>query len=187
MANPASQPRADEAWIRQIQAGDPHAFDRLIERHSRDLVKFAQLYVQSREVAEEVVLDVFVGIWRLGRRWELRGALRPYLYGATRKECFAYLRTRRLDLADGRAPERAADGGGADQALRYKELRRALAQTVAAFPERRRQVFSLSRYHGLTYAEIAAVLGISVKTVEKHMALALKTLRERLAPFLSLL
>ena len=187
MTSPATQPRKEEAWVQQIQAGDLRAFDGLIERYSRDLVKFARLYVQSREVAEEIVVDVFVGMWKQGQRWQLRGALRPYLYGATRKGCFAYLRTRRLKLSDGHAWEGATGEGEAEHTLRYKELRRALGQAVAVFPERRRQVFSLSRYHGLTYAEIAAVLGISVKTVEKHMALALKTLRERLAPFLGLL
>ena len=184
---PVSRAESERAWIAQIQAGTPHAFDQLIERYSRDLIKFGQLYVQSREVAEEIVLDVFVNIWKMGSRWQPRGALKPYLYGAVRKECFAYQRQRRLVVGEGPALESLAGAEATEQTLRYKELRHALARTVAAFPDRRRQVFALSRYHGLTYAQIAAVLGISVKTVEKHMGLALKSLRDRLAPFLSLI
>ena len=185
--NPATQPESEEVWIAQIQAGSPQAFDWLIERYSRDLIKFGQLYVQSREVAEEIVLDVFVNIWKMGQRWQPRGALKPYLYGAVRKQCFAYQRGRRLAMGDPAALESLAGTEATEQTLRYKELRHALAQAVAAFPDRRRQVFALSRYHGMTYAQIAAVLGISIKTVEKHMVLALKNLRDRLAPFLSLI
>jgi RNA polymerase sigma-70 factor (ECF subfamily) len=55
---------------------------------------------------------------------------------------------------------------------------------VQSLPDRCREVFELSRVHGLKYAEIARALGISVKTVEAQMGKALRTLRERLAPWL---
>ena len=51
-------------------------------------------------------------------------------------------------------------------------------------PDRCREVFELSRVHGLKYAEIASQLGISVMTVDAQMGTALRTLRERLAPWL---
>jgi RNA polymerase sigma-70 factor (ECF subfamily) len=64
------------------------------------------------------------------------------------------------------------------------ELAAAAAAAVADLPPRCREVFTLSRARGLSYAEIAETLGISVKTVEAQMARALRGLRERLAPWL---
>ena len=65
-----------------------------------------------------------------------------------------------------------------------EELAAALKEAMGALPERCREVFELSRVQGLRYAEIAAVLGISIKTVEGQMGRALRILRERLAPWL---
>ena len=59
-----------------------------------------------------------------------------------------------------------------------------MRRAVAQLPDRCREVFELSRVHGLTYAEIARALDISVKTVEAQMGKALRTLRERLGPYL---
>ena len=65
-----------------------------------------------------------------------------------------------------------------------EEIDAALKQAVGALPERCREVFELSRVHGLRYAEIASTLGISVKGVEAQMGRALRELRRRLAPWL---
>ena len=62
-------------------------------------------------------------------------------------------------------------------------MEKALQRALDALPERRRLIYLLSRQHGLTYAEIAAALEISIKTVETQMGRALKFLRRRLATF----
>ena len=64
------------------------------------------------------------------------------------------------------------------------EIEVALRKAVAGLPDRCREVFELSRVHGLKYAEIAQVLGVSVKAVEAQMGKALQRLREQLAPWL---
>lgn len=178
------QESEDRAWIERIRRGDRQAFDRLLADYHRDLIRFASYYVSSPEVAEEVVMDVFIAIWRMGYRWCPRGALRAYLYGAVRNGSLAYLRRQRLSFEAGVRPEELAHQSRADELLHCAETQRLVAETVGGLPERRRVVFSLARFHGLSYAEIAAILGISSKTVEKHMGLALQTLRERLAVLL---
>jgi RNA polymerase sigma-70 factor (ECF subfamily) len=66
----------------------------------------------------------------------------------------------------------------------HEELSVAVQAAVQSLPDRCREVFELSRVHGLKYAEIARQLGISVKTVEAQMGKALRTLREKLAGWL---
>jgi len=68
----------------------------------------------------------------------------------------------------------------ADDALHHEELEQRAREAVDALPERRRQIFLLSRRHELTYTEIAGALDLSVKTVETQMSRALRFLRERL-------
>ena len=65
-----------------------------------------------------------------------------------------------------------------------EELQAAIARAMDGLPPRCREVFELSRLHGLKYAEIAQVLGVTVKAVEAQMARALRTMREELAPWL---
>ncbi len=131
-------------------------------------------------------MDVFISIWRRSQAWRPHGAFRVYLFGATRRRSYDYLRRRRKTVPlDERLVTRVEGGPWED--IRMDELQRALWGAINAFPPRRREVFVLSRFHGLRYTEIAAILGISVKTVEKHMGLALRQLRKRLGPFLSLL
>lgn len=175
----------EDGWKKRIQAGDELAFDRLFEVYYADLVQFARHYVGRTGDAEELVLDVFTNIWTLGPQWQPRGSLRVYLYGAVRNRCSSSLRRRRPERAAPVALLRVATTQDAEEALRLNDLRRVVSRAIAAMPERRKMVFVLSRSHGLTYAEVAALLDISTKTVEKHMTLALKSLRERLAPFLA--
>ena len=73
---------------------------------------------------------------------------------------------------------------GVTDALESRQRHAVLIEAIAALPDRCREVFELSRVHGLKYAEIARTLGISVKTVEAQMGKALRTLRERLAAWL---
>ncbi len=111
-----------------------------------------------------------------------------YLYTAARNRALKHLRHRRVVA---RWAERVASaplptGPQADERLRTREMAEAIRRAIDALPDRCRQIFLLSREKYLSYAEIAEVLGISVKTVETQMWRALKSLRKSLAPYLGL-
>ena len=184
--NSASQPTNDEDWVEQIQKGDYVAFEALFSAYYEDLFKFVRSYLRSPQVAEELVQDIFFNIWRGRHQWSPHGSLKAYLYGAARNHAAKYKRhqhiKKRWQMQKERDPKPVS--AGPEDALRHRELQQALQRAVAEMPERRRLIYMLSRNRNLTYAEIAAVLGISINTVKVQMGRALKFLRHRLAPFL---
>lgn len=184
-ARATSAGETDRALVEAVRRRDYRAFQRLFERYYVEMVRYAQTIVREREEAEGLMQELFVKIWRMGDEWNPQDALRPYLFAMAQNHCLSHLRKRRRrerlfrEWFSRSSPEPETT----PHDLEVEELRRAAREAVAAMPERRRQIYVLSRDHGLAYGEIAALLGISVKTVEAHMGQALKFLRERLAPF----
>lgn len=176
----------DEPLIERIRMGDLAAFEELFRTYYEQLVDFARSHVGSQDVAEDVVQVVFCNVWGLRKQWRPRASVRAYLYGAVRNRCLDYLETERnherLFLEHGEHTENEADPA---RQLEAKELRWAIDRSVAELPERRRQIFVLARDHGLSYAEIAALLGISIHTVDVQLVRATRFLRGRLANLLS--
>ncbi len=177
--------RDERDWVERIRVGDAVAFEELFGRYYEPLVGFAYGYVQSKAVAEEIVQDVMFRVWERRAAWSVDGSVASYLYRAVRNGSLNHGRTERR-------ARRAFEGGGlalsgprwaprADDRVETAELVDRLRTTVAALPDGCRQVYLLNRQHGLSYAEIAAVLGISVKGVETQIGRALKRLKEQLA------
>ncbi len=156
----------------------------LFREHYSGLCGFVTRYVKSRDIAEEVVQEVFLRIWE-----QCEGAgggtpTRAYLYAAARNQAITILRHERVvarHVARHASPAALpAVHPPADDAAQLDEITRAARQAIAALPERSRLVFLLSREREMSYAEIAAVLGISIKTVEGTMMRALRRLRASL-------
>jgi len=171
----------------QSRAIPDDAFDALVRAHYGRLCNFAHRYVDSRDVAEDIVQDVFARLWRQHDAFDVRDPL-PYLYQAVRNRAVTYRRQRvvrdrwreqqTLRDDDRQEPDTAS-------AVEVADLAEAVRRAIDALPERCRLVFTMSREQDLTYAEIARALGISVKTVETQMGRALKALRTLLAGYLS--
>lgn len=175
----------EAAWVRQIRDGDEKAFERLFRAYCPRLVQFVCRYVGDRAVAEGLVQDVFLAVWADRRRLQADKNIKTYLYTAAKNRALKHLRhgaVQRQSAAEvalafphPKTPE---------DERRQHELEKAICQAVDALPEQCRILFCMNRYDRLTYAEIAAIQGISLKTVETQMGRALKALRQRLAALL---
>ena len=176
---------SDQALLDRLAASDPAAFDEIFRGHYADLVVRAERYTHDRSTAEEVAQEVFVELWRRRASLQLQSTLRAYLHAATRNRALNRIRHERV--RNRAVPYLQLEGSNrsttSDRVVE-REIDQALRDAVAELPERCREIFELSRLSGLRYAEIADVLGISVKTVETQMGKALRILRERLAPWL---
>jgi len=178
----------DRDRVDRVRAGDVHAFEELFRAYKNDLGAFVASYVRSREGAEEVIQELFLHLWQQRHVWDVAVPLNIYLFRAARNRAISWLRHERVESA---FRERVARAGAdafaprqppsSDEAARVRELEDAIDQVVSTLPERCGEVFRLNRYHHLSYAEVAEVMAISVKTVEGQMGRALATLRVRLA------
>lgn len=169
----------------RIRRGDEGAFDEVFREHYAPLVRSAEAMLHRRDLAEEIVQDVMLALWQRREAFVVEDSLRGYLFRATRNRALNHLRHAAIERKA--EPELSAvDSPDADAptTLVGEEIDVALQRAISVLPPRCREVFELSRVHGLRYAEIATTLGISVKTVEAQMGKALRVLREQLAPWL---
>lgn len=180
----------ERVWIARARSGDMGAFEAIFRAHYQRLCLFAEGFVNSSDQAEDLVEEVFVRTWE--SRESCRGcdSLKAYLYVAVRNRAFKLLRHRRVvdRLAErtgsgGPVPGMSANRDDPAENAAASELARAVERAIASLPERSRQAYLLHRQHGMSYAEIAATMEISTKTVENHLARAVKALRENLAPW----
>jgi RNA polymerase sigma-70 factor, ECF subfamily len=181
---PTPAPDDPAALVERVRAGDERAFAEIFEAYYARLVAFARASLQTRDVAEEMVQDVFVQLWARRESLAIERSLTAYLFRAVRNRISNERRALRLETAYSEQIVRELGPAAAartDERLGERLLQLSLADALARLPERPRQVFLLNRREHLAYAEIAEVLGIAVKTVEMHMARALAALRASLA------
>ena len=173
----------DVLIMKVIEHDDYMAFQVLFEKMYSPLCQFCIKFVKSPEVAEELVSDVFYSIWKNRNRLSVTSP-KAYLFTSVRNKGFDYLRKIKkmahCDLED--ATHLPADVANSQEILVLRELTASLERSVARLPKQCKLIYELSRDQGLKYKEIAAILQVSVKTVETQMGRALKHLRNSL-PF----
>jgi RNA polymerase sigma-70 factor (ECF subfamily) len=159
-------------------------FDVLVREEYGRLAELAAALLRSRTDAEDIVQDVLLAVWRHRARFDFDDP-RPYLVRAVRnrvvsrrsqhsfrERCLHLLKISAASAADGNR-----DSSDGDPAV-YDETARALDAALASLTPRSREIFLLQRVSGLSYAQIAATLGIAPKTVENLMGRALQRLRQ---------
>ncbi len=181
----ALQVPSDEVLMRRISESDRDAFRILMHRHWEGLVGCAHAITGAMDPAEDVAQKAFVRVWRGRRRWTESGTVTGYLYRITRNLA---LNARRDASNESRRRDRAGraqlDDPVADSPEAHLELARLehdIGIAVAALSPRRREIFVLSRFHGLSHREIAEALEVSPQTVANQMTAALMELRQALA------
>ena len=183
---PAERDQTDDReLLARLRAGEQQAFDAIFRAHYATLVGLAEGMLRSRAAGEDVVQEVMLELWRRREEVVIQESLRAYLVRSTRNRALNQIRHANVQrkAEPALARDEAVSPTGASL-LVASELREAITAAIAELPPACREVFVLSRTQGLRYAEIAATLGISVKTVESQMGKALRHMRTRLAQWL---
>lgn len=161
-------------------------FESLFRSNYSTLCAYANHFLKDVSASEEVVQEVMYRLWVNRQTTQISGSIQAYLFRAVRNSCLNVIKHHGVVEAFRRSEEQAGANtvNGEEDTLVVRELESKIRHAIDLLPVERRKVFILSRYDGLTYAEIAGKLGISVKTVENQMGKALKFLREELAEYL---
>lgn len=175
-----------DVWLERIRAGDMVAFTDVYIMYAERLATYARAYVPDQSTAEEIAHDVLASLWHHRTARTIRSTLLAYLYGAVRLAALKWVRgmdvrDRYLSAAASEAVAQAAAPDDPAEEQLWEARRAALVRAVDDLPPRCREVFLLRWRDELPYTDVAAVLGISVKTVEMQMTLAVKRLRAQLS------
>jgi len=161
-----------------IARGDENSLALLYELYFKKLLSFARTFLTSREVAEEIVEDIFIKIW--ARREDVASIqnFNVYLYKCVKNAAINELnkqanriKTQLIDEAD---HDHHLSGPTPLEHLVVSEMLQSMEIAVESLPQRCRQIFKLIREDGLKYKEVAEILNISVNTIDNQMAIAVK-------------
>ncbi|NML20125.1 RNA polymerase sigma-70 factor [Pseudoflavitalea sp. G-6-1-2] len=156
---------------------DPLAYRELFYLFHPPLLQFAQSFVRSPEMAEEIVSDVFIRIWE--RRAQLQNIdnLAVYLYVSTRNTALKYLMRHQKQASislDDLKVELESPHQDPEKILLSAEMTKKVKEAIDHLPPRCKMVYKLIREDGLRYKEVAEILNISIKTIDNQLAIALK-------------
>src|SRR6185436_5491424 len=163
---PSFRDLADEDLMQLVQRGEAYAFEVVYDRHAGAAFSLAYRMCGARPLAEEVVQEAFLSIWRSGARYDRgRGSVRTWILGITHHRAIDALRRGVVQER-----HRASDEG--------IEVRGALGD----LPEEQRRAIELAYYGGFTQSEIAEMLDVPIGTVKGRMRLGMEKMRGVLAP-----
>ncbi len=166
----------DQELLQCIAQKDPTAFREWYDRHSGALYRYLVRLLGDAHAAEDVLSEAMFAVWTDARRFRGECHPRTWLYRIARNKAVEWLRRRpevAFALEDGADPVQERDHERAD-------LRVALGQALAGLPREQREVVTLAFFHGLSYEEVARVVGCPVNTVKTRMFWAKRKLREAL-------
>ena len=196
-----SQNDADEDWslLDQFQKGDPEAFRDLFNKHKRNVINLSYRFVQNKETAEDVAQDVFIKIYEKKFRFDPRAKFSTWLYKVTVNA--AIDRTRKKSFFDRSLDKTETDEEGESKTLLEtlsdpsvvspadtlagKEIRNLVQTEIQKLPEKLKAPILLRHFENLSYEEIARILGITAKAVERKIYHAKEVLRKKLSKNLS--
>jgi RNA polymerase sigma-70 factor (ECF subfamily) len=172
---------SDEELLHCIKRDDAHALKILFERHFTFLCYFASRFVKSAHLAEEAVSDVFLNIWLMRGRIEIKTNFKTYLYTAVRNQSLNSIKKNNKHFEDLAVvdKENKTSDMNADKFIQYEELKEDIDLLLRQLPKKRQIIFRMNRLDGLSYKEIAEILSISVNTVQNQMVEAVKFLSQQ--------
>jgi len=175
------QATSDEVLIGRIAHGDRLAMQVLFARHHVRVYRFVLRLVRNESIAEDLISEVFLDVWRQAGRFEGRSAVSTWLLAIARFKALSALRRKPDEELDDEAAEAIEDqSDDPEVAVQKKDTSEVLRKCLSALSPEHREVIDLVYYHEKSVEEVAAIVGIPENTVKTRMFYARKKLAELL-------
>jgi len=172
-----AQTSSDETLVARIARGDTIAMRALFLRHQMRVYRFALRIVREEALAEDVLSEVFLDVWRQAGEFESRAAVSTWLLAVARNKALSLLRRRReLELGSDIAVSVVDPADDPERTLQKKNSGQVLRQCLAMLSPEHQQIIDLVYYHGCSVREVAHILGVREPTVKTRMFYARKRL-----------
>jgi RNA polymerase sigma-70 factor (ECF subfamily) len=184
---PTLRDLADEDLMQLVQRAEASAFEVVYDRHAGAAFSLAYRMCGARPLAEEVVQEAFLSIWRSGARYDRRrGSVRTWVLGITHHRAIDALRRGVVQDRHRASDEGIEERFEASERTEAEVARREEALEVRGalddLPTDQRRAIELAYYGGFTQSEIAEMLSVPIGTVKGRMRLGMEKMRGTLAP-----
>ncbi|WP_303309582.1 RNA polymerase sigma-70 factor [Hymenobacter sp. BT730] len=181
MSNAIETADALELRLAELQRTNPEAFmEALYRAYYRPLGNAVFRVVQDRAVAEDLVQDLLLNVWKNRATLQITATYRSYLFRAALHAALRHTERQKRQVAWEDANVVDMGTNSTLEHLNEQDAEAAVAAALATLPPQCRAVFLLSRQEGLSYQQIAETLDVSPKTVDNQMGKALRLLRQQL-------
>jgi RNA polymerase sigma-70 factor, ECF subfamily len=176
----------DEDLMEMFREGDARAFEVIFDRHSGPAFSLAYRMCGRRALAEDVVQEAFLSLWRSGARYDRsRGSVRSWVLSAVHNRAIDAFRREVVkdskNVADDSAAERVEAAERTDVEVEKRDQASHVRSALQALPADQRKVIELAYFGGFSHTEIAKLLDLPAGTVKGRMRLGLSKLRIELA------
>lgn len=172
---------SDEILIGRIARGDRLAMQVLFARHQVRVYRFVLRLVGNPAVAEDLISEVFMDVWRQADRFEGRSAVSTWLLAIARFKALSSMRRKPLGELNEEAAEAIADNADDPEvSMQKKDKSAVLRKCLQSLSAEHREVIDLVYYHERSVEEVAEIIGIPEATVKTRMFYARKRLAEKL-------
>jgi RNA polymerase sigma factor (sigma-70 family) len=173
----------DNALMGQVSNGEVAKMALLFERHHRPLFRYFVSLNRNRELAEDLVQDVFFRMLRYRTSYDPNQSFTAWMYQIARNANVDQAQKRKgevvgIDEFDERRPEPASTAPGPEETAALGQNVALLKRALDRLPQDKREILVLSRYQNLKYEEIAAILGCEVGTVKVRVYRAMRALEQ---------
>ncbi|MFV0505924.1 MAG: RNA polymerase sigma factor [Bacteroidales bacterium] len=170
----------EQSLVKQLRQGNKVAFKTLFDKYSASLFQFALKYLRDREDSEDLVHEVFMTIWEKRQAIVSGTSFKSYLFTIAYNCIKKYFlkRSREEKYKQLFAEEFILNSESEEERIDYCSLLRKVDEIINLLPERRREIFILSRKKGLKNSEIAEQLSLSVQSVKNQLTIAKKFIEE---------
>ena len=184
LASVDSDELTDPELALKIKKGNHEAFKKFFDRYNSFLLNYLMKRGTAKEAAKDLVQQAFVLIWEKREEIDETKSLRAFLFRIGYTRMLNLFRDHsKFDEGTDFEETSISDENEDNDDGKNRDLNNAIETAISAMPEKRQEVFRLCFIQEFTYKEAAQVLDVSVKTIENHMGLALKDMRESLKEY----